>query len=38
VELVRTGQKTQADVARLFRVHPATVSRLLATHRQRAAP
>lgn len=30
VELVRTGQKTQADVARLFRVHPATVSRLLA--------
>ena len=37
VALVTTGQKTQADVARLFRVHPATVSRLLATHRQRSA-
>jgi DNA invertase Pin-like site-specific DNA recombinase len=38
VELVCTGQKTQAEVARLFRVHPATVSRLLATHRQRSVP
>jgi DNA invertase Pin-like site-specific DNA recombinase len=36
VELVTTGQKTQAEAARLFRVHPATVSRLLATHRQQA--
>jgi DNA invertase Pin-like site-specific DNA recombinase len=33
VELVTTGQKTQADVARLFRIHPATVSRLLAAQR-----
>lgn len=38
VELVTAGQKTQADVARLFRVHPATVSRLLAAQRQRSAP
>ena len=30
VHLVRTGQKTAADAARLFNVHPATVSRLLA--------
>jgi plasmid maintenance system antidote protein VapI len=36
VELVTTAQKTQAEAARLFRVHPATVSRLLATHRQQA--
>ncbi|MDQ2902843.1 MAG: recombinase family protein [Chloroflexota bacterium] len=28
--LVNTGQKTAADAARLFNVHPATVSRLLA--------
>ena len=27
--LVRSGQKTAADAARLFNVHPATVSRLL---------
>ena len=27
--LVTTGQKTGADVARLFAVHPATISRLL---------
>jgi transposase-like protein len=38
VALVRTGQKTQADVARLFRVHPATVSRLMAAHRQPGSP
>ncbi|WP_157200604.1 hypothetical protein [Methylomonas lenta] len=25
-----TGQKTAAEAARLFKVHPATVSRLLA--------
>jgi len=36
VKLVRTGQKTAADAARLFNVHPATVSRLLA--RSRPAP
>lgn len=29
VKLVNSGQKTAADAARLFNVHPATVSRLL---------
>ena len=29
VHLVRSGQKTAADAARLFDVHPATVSRIL---------
>ena len=29
VRLVASGEKTQADAARLFDVHPATVSRLL---------
>lgn len=29
VKLVKSGKKTAADAARLFRVHPATVSRLL---------
>lgn len=29
VHLVNSGQKTAADVARLFNVHPSTVSRLL---------
>src|SRR5574343_132444 len=33
VTLVRSGQKTAADAARLFGVHPATVSRLLARHK-----
>ena len=33
VELVSTGKKSAADAARLFRVHPATVSRLMARHR-----
>lgn len=28
-KLVRQGDKTPADAARLFRVHPSTVSRLL---------
>jgi len=33
VQLVNSGQKTGADAARLFNVHPSTVSRLLArTH------
>ena len=36
VSLVTSGQKTDADAARLFRVHPATVARLLAGHRQTA--
>ncbi len=29
VQLVKSGQKSAADVARLFNVHPSTVSRLL---------
>tara|TARA_B100000965_G_scaffold215949_2_gene180621 strand:+ start:26359 stop:26940 length:582 start_codon:yes stop_codon:yes gene_type:complete len=29
VEMVSSGQKTAADAARLFRVHPATIGRLL---------
>ena len=29
-KMVSKGRKTAADVARLFKVHPATVSRLLA--------
>ena len=31
VTMVKMGTKTAADAARLFNVHPATVSRLLAT-------
>jgi DNA invertase Pin-like site-specific DNA recombinase len=38
VEMVHAGQQSQADAARLFRVHPATVSHLLAAYRQQAAP
>ncbi len=34
IALVNSGQKTGADAARLFRVHPSTVVRLLAKHRQ----
>ena len=34
VEMVRSGRQTQAAAARLFRVHPATVSRLLAMQQQ----
>jgi DNA invertase Pin-like site-specific DNA recombinase len=30
VRMVRKGEKTAADAARLFKIHPATVSRLLA--------
>lgn len=33
VSLIMSGQKTAADTARLFRVHPSTVGRLLAKHR-----
>lgn len=33
VSLVTSGQKTGADAARLFRVHPSTMVRLLARHR-----
>ena len=31
LHLVHSGQKTAADAARLFNVHPSTVSRLLQT-------
>ena len=31
--LVISGQKSAADAARLFQVHPATVSRVVAKHR-----
>lgn len=34
VAMVTAGRTTQAEAARLFQVHPATVSRLLATQRQ----
>ncbi len=37
VDMVPTGRQSQADAVRVFRVHPATVSRLLAAHRQQAA-
>ena len=30
IQMIGSGQKSAADVARLFKVHPATVSRLLA--------
>ena len=36
VEMVLAGEKSAADVARLFDVHPSTVSRLLAQHRLRS--
>ena len=31
IEMVSSGQKTAADAARLFRVHPSTVTRLMAS-------
>ena len=33
ITLVTAGKKSAADVARLFQVHPATISRVLAQHR-----
>lgn len=33
IALVNSGTKTRADAARLFQVHPSTVTRLLAKHR-----
>jgi DNA invertase Pin-like site-specific DNA recombinase len=33
VHLVNSGQKTAAAAARLFNVHPATISRLLARNK-----
>ena len=38
VAMVISGRKTQAEAARVFKVHPATVSRLLASQRQQAHP
>src|SRR2546425_12119700 len=38
VDLVTSGRQTQAAPARVFHVHPATVSRLLAGHRHQDAP
>jgi len=38
VRMVTTGKKTAADAARLFNVHPATISRLLAQTRTGSAP
>ena len=37
IDLVTSGRKTGADAARLFRVHPSTVVRLLAKHRHETA-
>jgi len=34
VAMVTSGQKTSADAARLFRVHPSTIARLLARRLQ----
>ena len=34
VVMVTSGQKTSADAARLFRVHPSTIARLLARRLQ----
>jgi DNA invertase Pin-like site-specific DNA recombinase len=34
VAMVTSNQKTGADAARLFRVHPSTVARILARQRQ----
>lgn len=36
ISLVDSGQKTGAEAARLFRVHPSMVARLLARHRSEA--
>jgi len=33
IEMVESGRKTSAEVARLFRIHPSTVSRILARKR-----
>jgi len=36
VDMVQAGGRSQAEAARLFRVHPAAVSRLRTMHRQPA--
>lgn len=33
VKMIHSGQKTNADAARLFRVHPATIGRILDKNR-----
>jgi DNA-binding CsgD family transcriptional regulator len=33
VEAVSSGRKTSAQIARLFKIHPATVSRLVSQAR-----
>ena len=33
ISLVNSGKKTRADAARLFQVHPSTITRLLARDR-----
>lgn len=38
VTLVTSSQRTGADAARLFRVHPSTVARLLSRNRHTASP
>ena len=38
IRMVAAGEKTAADAARLFRIHPATVSRLLAREGQGSRP
>lgn len=38
IQLVNSGQKTAADAARLFNVHPSTVARLLAKSKMTATP
>jgi DNA invertase Pin-like site-specific DNA recombinase len=38
IDLVQSGRKTAADAARLFRVHPSTVARLLARAGQGEPP
>lgn len=38
VKMVRRGEKTAADAARLFRVHPATISRILARNAKPVSP
>jgi DNA invertase Pin-like site-specific DNA recombinase len=37
VRMISRGRKTAADTARLFGVHPATISRLLSRARARAS-
>lgn len=38
VEMVNRDEKSGADAARLFNIHPSTVSRLVAKHRHLEAP